>query len=72
MKVASTDVLQTAVQGLHKASEKAAGAAERIVTGPVEAEDVVDLKTAEIEFKANAKVVKTAEELQDRLLDILT
>jgi len=38
--------------------------------GPVEAEDIVSLKTAELAFKTNAAVLDVAKRLQDRLLDI--
>ena len=34
---------QTALNGLTKATEQAAAAAQRIVEGPIEAKDIVDL-----------------------------
>ncbi len=39
--------------------------------GPVEAEDIVSLKTGEHAFKANGTVFNTAKWMEERLLDIL-
>jgi flagellar basal body rod protein FlgC len=41
------------------------------VAGPIEAEDIVSLKTAEHAFKANAAVLAATKRMEERLLDIL-
>ncbi len=38
---------------------------------PLDVQDVADLKIAEVAFKANAQVVKVAQDMNDHLLDIL-
>ncbi len=70
MKVPSTQVSQTSLEGMHRAREQAASAARRIVEGPIEAEDIVSLNLAEHAFKANAAVLGTEKRMQERLLDI--
>lgn len=60
-----------ALGGLNRAVDQVDGAARRIAGGEVEAEPVIDLLTAETAFGANAAVVRTADQMQDRLLDIL-
>ncbi|NQV61218.1 MAG: hypothetical protein HQ502_16245 [Alphaproteobacteria bacterium] len=72
MKIAPSNLTQTALDGLTRAKEQAATASQRIVAGPLEAEDVVSLKQAEHAFKANAAVLNVAKRMQDRLLDIFT
>jgi len=72
MKIAPSNLTQTALDGLTRAKEQAATASQRIVAGPLEAEDVVSLKQAEHAFKANAAVLNVAKRMQDRLLDIST
>jgi hypothetical protein len=68
--IAPVGALPTALSGLNRATEKANAAAENIASGEVRAEDIVDLKIAETAFKANAAVVRTAAEMDKRLLDI--
>lgn len=63
--------LMTAVQGLKRASAQAGEAAGRIAGGEIEPRTVVAPKTAETAFKANAAVIRTADEMQHRLLDVL-
>ncbi len=70
MKVAPANITQTALDGLTRAREQAATASQRIATGPIEAKDIVSLKTAEHAFKANAAVLDVAKRMQERLLDI--
>ena len=65
------DILQTAVQGLRRAEAQAGQAARNIVECPLDVQDVADLKIAEVAFKANAQVVKVAQDMNDHLLDIL-
>ncbi|MBL6954890.1 MAG: hypothetical protein ISR50_19830 [Alphaproteobacteria bacterium] len=72
MKIAPSNLTQTALDGLNRAKEQAATASQRIAAGPLEAEDVVSLKLAEHAFKANAAVLNVAKRMQDRLLDIFT
>ena len=47
-----------------------------IQTGPVLGDDlltgIIDLKQAELSYKANAKVIASLDELEDSLLDILS
>ncbi len=64
-------ILQTAVQGLQRAEAQAGQAARNIVERPLDVQDVADLKIAEVAFKANAQVVKVAQDMNDHLLDIL-
>jgi flagellar basal body rod protein FlgC len=68
--IAPVGALPTALSGLNRATEKANAAAENIASGEVRAEDIVDLKIAETAFKANAAVVRTAAEMDKRLLDL--
>ncbi len=70
MKVAATNITQTAFDGLSRAREQAATASQRIAAGPLEAEDVVSLNNAAHAFKANAAVLDVARRMQDRLLDM--
>ena len=64
-------ILQTAVQGLQRAEAQFGQAARNIVERPLDVQDVADLKIAEVAFKANAQVVKVAQDMNDHLLDIL-
>ena len=71
MKIAASDAYATAVNGLQRASSQAGKAAERIASGEIEPRPIVELKTAETAFKANAAVIRTLNDMDDRLLDIL-
>jgi hypothetical protein len=64
-------VIPTALAGLNRASDRAERAASRIAGGEIDGKDIVELKLAEVAFKANAKVIRTATDLEQRLLDIL-
>ena len=70
MRIASGNMVQTALEGVTKAREQGAEASQRLAKGPVEAEDIVSLKVAEHAFRANAAVMGVAKRMQDRLLDI--
>ena len=63
--------IPTALAGLNRASNQAAGAAANIATGDVEPQDIVDLKLSSIAFRANAAVIRTADETEKQLLDII-
>ena len=67
------DILQTAVQGLRRAEAQAGQAARNIVERPLDVQDVERTfhDIAEVAFKANAQVVKVAQDMNDHLLDIL-
>ena len=65
--------LSTAITGLQGALARADKAAQNIVSPETSSggslpRDIVDLKIAETEFKANAAVIRTAEEMSDTLL----
>ena len=68
-------IRQTALQGLQNASKNIAEKAERISSafssGEDPSGDIVGLKQDEHAFKANAKVLKVADELDQEILDIL-
>jgi len=70
-EIAAGTIFSTAVQGMRKAEGKAADAAGRLASGEIEARHVVDLKQAETAHKANGAVVRTADRMHDRLLDLL-
>jgi len=69
--IAPIGAIPTALSGLNRATEKVNSAASNIASVEVKAEDLVDLKVAETSFKANAAVVRTAADMDKRLLDIL-
>lgn len=71
MKISGSDAFATAVQGLRRATSQANSAAQRIVEGEIEPRPIVELKSAEHGFKANAAVIRTLDEMDERLLDIL-
>jgi hypothetical protein len=62
---------QSAIEGLKKAEEKTQQAAQNIAEGSLNPEDVVSLSLAAQDFKANAAVLKSANEQTKSLLDIL-
>ena len=57
--------------GIQKGVERMNDAAQEIAEGNVDAEPVVETLIARTEVEANAKVVKTADEMSKSLLDIL-
>ena len=71
MKEISGNAARIALDGLSRSHAQAATASQRIVAGPIEAEDIVSLKTAEHAFKANAAVLAATKRMGERLLDIL-
>ena len=69
-------ILNTALNSINLASEKALGHANNISnldnsTTSELANDIIGLKEAELQVKASTKVVKVANEMNDALLDIL-
>ena len=64
-------VLGQALVGLNRAFNQADAAARRISGGNVEAKPVLELQAAETAVKANAAVIRSADQMQQRLLDIL-
>jgi len=69
--IAPTGVLPIALAGLTRASDQADQAANRIASGEIDAKDLVELKLAEVAFKANAKVIGDTADTEQRVLDIL-
>ena len=68
-------IRQTALQGLQEASKNINEKAERISSSFAQGEDptndIVGLKQDEHAFKANAKMIKVSEQLDQEILDIL-
>lgn len=72
--------ISTALSGMTAASRKVDEAATSIANAGIDGtppaengyiDEIVSIKTAETAFKANAAVIRTSDEMQDRLLDIL-
>jgi len=64
------NALGIALGGLQAASQKVAGAANNIADPAQQddlARDIVDMKLGEISFKANAAVIRTADEMSKEL-----
>lgn len=70
-----TSISATAIDGLTRATQKLARAAETIATAPVTGADytgaLVEAKTSVIDYQANAAVVKFENDRTKTLLDIL-
>jgi hypothetical protein len=70
-----TSISATALDGLYKATQKFARAAQTVADGPVTGADytgaLVEAKTSLIDYQANAAVVKFENERTKHLLDIL-
>lgn len=65
--------LNSAVQGLQKASREIAEVAQDVAENGVEGleQNIVDLQVSKIAFKANLAVIRTVDETTGELLDIL-
>ena len=63
----------TALQGMEKASHHLAEVAQDVAESGVEnlAENMTELKLAKTVFRANAAVVRTADDMENALLDII-
>lgn len=62
---------QSALEGLKKAEDKTLQATQNIAEGSLNPEDVVTLSLAAADFKANVAVLKTSNEMNKSLLDIV-
>ena len=65
------DAINTALSGMQKASRTVERAAINIATPEKQdtmVEDIVDIKIAENAYKANAAVIRVADDMQDALL----
>ena len=65
------DAINTALSGMQKASRTVERAAINIATPEKKdtmIEDIVDIKIAENAYKANAAVIRVADDMQDALL----
>ena len=71
MPISGAGMFPAALAGLGRASERAARAAADIASGHLDPRPIVDLKLAETDFKANARVLAAADEMERSLLDIL-
>ena len=70
------NAITSALSGLSAASNKIEQSAQNIAQGGVEVttdgrviEDIVDIKAAEVSYKANIEVLRTANELTQELLN---
>lgn len=75
-------ILNTGIQGFQEATNKANEAAQKIASQSISdsseqginqadlANELVNLKSAEIDAKANARVIETSDEVLGTLLDI--
>ena len=62
--------IANAIDGLKKAQNTVGQAAQNIAGGSLDPQDVVSLSQGANNFKANAAVIKTADEMTKSLLDI--
>ncbi|PIE91001.1 MAG: hypothetical protein CR997_02450 [Acidobacteria bacterium] len=65
------DSIGTALSGLRGAREHVNQITENIAQGQIEAENLVDLKTAGLEVKIQTANLKAALEIEETALDIL-
>jgi hypothetical protein len=69
--LAAMNALRIGAAGAIAATDRFAASAERMVSGRGDlAEEVVEQVSAETDFRASLAVVKTADEMLERLLDI--
>lgn len=71
-----TDAISFAVSGVQTATAKINKAAQNIVSpnnpgGFGQIEDIIDIKVAEQNFKANLVTLETAKDLSEELLNVL-
>ena len=65
------DAISSALSGLNSASQRVERGAANIASGESPdrvIEDIVDIKQAEVSFKANIEVLKVAQDLSDELI----
>ena len=67
------DIFSIALGGINTATKRFEASATRVAQDPHAdlAAELVDQKLSEVAFKANVAVIKTANEMQKSLLDIL-
>lgn len=66
------DAITSALSGLNNASQRVERGAANIASGETPdriIEDIVDIKQAEISYKANIKVLQVVQDLSDELID---
>jgi flagellar hook protein FlgE len=68
--VSTSSATSTAVEGLKKATNTLQNAAQNIAGGSQDPQDIVSLSQAATDFKANAAVIRTQDEMSKTLLDI--
>lgn len=71
VEITAPSTISNAVEGLKKAQNQLAETAQNVAEGEVSAEDVVSLSLAATSFKANAAVIRTDNEVQKSLLDVV-
>jgi hypothetical protein len=59
-----------ALSGMQKESDRVAALSGQIVSGDVSPQPIVDMTSAEVGFKADAKVAEVANQMSQTLLDI--
>ena len=70
MSIDAIGIFSTAVSGMQRETNRVQQDANQIVGGDLDPKPIVDLKVAEIGFKADVKVAQTADEMYKTLLDI--
>lgn len=68
--VSTSNATSNAIEGLKKAQNTLNNAAQNIAGGSQDPQDIVSLSQAATNFKANAAVIKTENEISQTLLDI--
>ena len=59
------------LQSMHGAMDKLYTTSQKVASGDFSVEDVVDIKMSKNEVKADHKVIKAINDLEDEVLDIL-
>jgi len=67
-----TNATTTALNGLKRNEQQLDNTAQNIASGSLDPKDVVDLSTEATSFKANVAVLKTTDELNKSLLNIVS
>ena len=63
--------ISNVLQGMQGAMEKLHTTSQKVASGDFSVEDVVDIKISKNEIKADQKVVKAINDMEDEILDIL-
>jgi flagellar hook protein FlgE len=66
-----TNATNSAISGLKRAQDQLDQSAQNVASGSLDPKDVVDLSQAANLFKANVAVLKTSDEMQKSLLDVV-